>query len=235
MESKRKFVHHIFESIYDKYDFINNLISLGLHKKWRRDAINRLGDISNCSIVDLCCGTGDFTIALAKKAGNNSLITGIDFSENMLTIAKEKASRENVKNIKFVHCNVLTMPFESNTFDIATICFGLRNIVDYKQALIEINRLLKPNGKFACMDMSHPTIPGYRKLCYGFVKYGVPFIGKLWANKPNEYAWLFESMQNFPDKFQLADEIFAQGFTYPKIKTYAGGIVALHVCTKTMN
>ncbi len=226
-------VHQIFESISERYDLMNAVISLSLHKVWRKDVIRRIGLKNGTKILDLCCGTGELTLSLARKLKHGE-VYGLDFSEKMLEKAREKEKNSNVKNVKFCFGNAKNLPFENNFFHYATICFGLRNISHHMDVLNEIRRVLKPGGKLACLETSRPSIPVYRNFFYLYMRYLVPFLGGIFTGKTGEYLWLQESTWNFPDKKILKAQFKEAGFENIVIKQYLGGAAALHMGIKPL-
>ena len=140
--SKEERVHHVFEKIYDKYDTMNSIISFKRHIAWRKDVMKRMKVQKDSVALDVCTGTGDWAIALAKEVGENGKVIGLDFSENMLKIAEEKKQAEHITQLEFVHGNAMSLPFENNTFDYVTIGFGLRNVPDSETVLQEMYRVV---------------------------------------------------------------------------------------------
>ncbi|RLQ95096.1 demethylmenaquinone methyltransferase [Falsibacillus albus] len=233
MQSKEQRVHHVFEKIYDNYDKMNSVISFQQHKRWRKDTMRQMGVNQGASALDVCCGTADWTIALADKAGKSGKVVGLDFSENMLKIGKEKV--KDYPQIELVHGNAMELPFEDNTFDYVTIGFGLRNVPDYLTVLKEMNRVLKPGGIAVCLETSQPTMFGYKQLYYLYFRYIMPVFGKLFAKSYNEYSWLQESARDFPGMQELADMFEDAGFKQVRFKPYSGGVAAMHMGQKDTN
>ncbi|QDP40464.1 demethylmenaquinone methyltransferase [Radiobacillus deserti] len=231
-QSKEERVHGVFEKIYDRYDFMNSVISFQRHKAWRKDVMKRMNVQPGNSALDVCCGTGDWSFSLAEAVGSVGKIVGLDFSQNMLSIAKEKKRNRPLDQLEFIHGNAMELPFEDDTFDYATIGFGLRNVPDYKQVLSEMKRVVKPGGMVVCLETSQPTTPGFRQLYYFYFKYIMPLFGRLLAKSYNEYAWLHESAKDFPGKEQLKALFEEVGLTQVNIKSYTGGVAAMHAGIK---
>ncbi|HEY4552756.1 MAG TPA: demethylmenaquinone methyltransferase [Bacillaceae bacterium] len=229
MESKEERVHHVFEKIHDKYDTMNSIISFKQHKKWRNVTMKKMDVQEGWSALDVCCGTGDWTIALAKETGPSGKVYGLDFSNNMLKIGMEKVRDEKLDNVELVCGNAMELPFEDNMFDVVTIGFGLRNVPDYMKVLQEMHRVLKPGGMAVCLETSQPTIPGYRQLYYAYFRYVMPFIGKVFANSFKEYSWLQESARDFPGMEELAQMFWRAGFSGVIYKPFSGGAAAAHI------
>ena len=231
-QSKEERVHHVFEKIYNNYDTMNSIISFQRHKAWRKDVMKRMRVNEGSHALDVCCGTGDWSFALAAAAGPSGEVIGLDFSENMLSVAKEKKGQLHLEQLRFIHGNAMELPFEDNSFDYVTIGFGLRNVPDYMTALKELYRVLKPGGKVVCLETSQPTMLGFRQLYYLYFRFIMPLIGRIFAKSYQEYAWLHESAKDFPDKKELKQMFLQTGFTHVKVKSYTGGVAAMHMAFK---
>ncbi|MEK3886029.1 demethylmenaquinone methyltransferase [Bacillus sp. FSL K6-3431] len=232
MQSKEERVHNVFEKIYDNYDKMNTIISFQQHIKWRNATMKKMSVSKGDKALDLCCGTGDWTIALAKSVGDDGKVVGLDFSQNMLKIAKEKKDLENLQQIELIHGNAMELPFPDDTFDYVTIGFGLRNVPDYTQVLMEMNRVLKPGGMAVCLETSQPTLPVYRQLYYTYFRYIMPLFGKVFAKSYKEYSWLQESALDFPGMDELAQMFWKTGFDNVIYKPFSGGVAAAHIGIK---
>ena len=233
-EEKKDKVHHVFQHIYKKYDFMNSLISFNQHKVWRKKAIRCMNVTPGTKALDVCCGTGDWTISLAEAVGPDGAVTGLDFSDNMLSVARHKINERHLTNVTLTHGDAMNMPYPDNTFDYVSIGFGLRNVPDYLTVLKEIFRVLKPGGTLTCLETSHPTIPVYTQIYFLYFRYIMPFFGKLFAGSYDEYAWLFESTKNFPNKKELSKLFAKAGFDPIQVISLTGGIAAIHHATKPM-
>ncbi|KMY44167.1 ubiquinone biosynthesis methyltransferase UbiE [Bacillus sp. FJAT-27916] len=227
-QSKEERVHHVFEKISDQYDTMNSVISFQLHKKWRADTMKKMAVKPGDKALDVCCGTADWSIALAEAVGAQGKVCGLDFSENMLKVGKEKVQKYGLKNVELIHGNAMELPFEDNSFDYVTIGFGLRNVPDYLTVLKEMNRVLKPGGMAVCLDTSQPTMPVYRQLYYFYFKHIMPLMGKVLAKSYEEYSWLQESATDFPGAPELKKLFEKAGFVKVKYKPYSGGAAASH-------
>ena len=226
-KSKEQHVHEVFESISESYDKMNSVISFQMHKLWRDDIMKKMSVKKGSACLDVCCGTADWTIALAKATGGNGIVKGLDFSENMLAVGKKKVLPYDF--VELIHGNAMELPFEDNTFDYVTIGFGLRNVPDYMQVLREMNRVLKPGGMAVCLETSQPEIPGYRQLFRFYFNYIMPLFGKIFAKSYKEYSWLQESANNFPGMKKLASMFEQVGFVKVYYKGYSGGAAAMHI------
>jgi demethylmenaquinone methyltransferase / 2-methoxy-6-polyprenyl-1,4-benzoquinol methylase len=228
-QSKEQRVHHVFEKIYENYDKMNSVISFQQHVRWRKDTMKRMNVQPNSRALDVCCGTADWTIALANTVGPKGEVVGLDFSENMLKIGHKKVKELGLKQVKLIHGNAMELPFEENSFDYVTIGFGLRNVPDYMQVLREMNRVLKPGGMAVCLETSQPTMIGFKQLYYFYFRFIMPTFGKMFAKSYEEYSWLQESARDFPGMKQLAKMFENAGFKKVYYKPYSGGVAAVHI------
>ena len=243
---KQEYVHDVFSAISSSYDLMNDLESLGLHRIWKARLVKELSKASPRSILDIACGTGDIAIALAG-ANPKAQVTGLDFNENMLEVARKRAAQERpvsfvletnavsqkaqavpVNNLHLVVGNAMKLPFEDESFDAVSISFGLRNMPDYAVVLGEIYRVLKPGGSFRCLEASYPTNPLVKPPFKLYFKHWLPFLGKLIVNSEKEYAWLNTSTEAFLSKEQLASLMQQKGFTQVGYSSYLLGAAALH-------
>ncbi|MEH7117871.1 demethylmenaquinone methyltransferase [Neobacillus vireti] len=231
-QSKEQRVHNVFEKISDNYDKMNSVISFQQHIKWRQDTMRRMNVKPGSKALDVCCGTADWTIALAEAVGPAGKVTGLDFSQNMLNVGIEKVKDLGLDQVTLIHGNAMELPFPDNSFDYVTIGFGLRNVPDYLQVLKEMHRVLKPGGIAVCLETSQPTLIGYKQLYYFYFRFIMPLFGKMLAKSYREYAWLHESARDFPGMRELAKLFERAGFKDVKFKPYSGGAAAVHIGKK---
>jgi len=228
-KEKEAYVHSVFENIADKYDLMNTLLSFRRHKAWRNFTMGKMNVHNGDTALDVACGTADWTIALAK-ASQTGRIIGIDFSENMLAVGKEKVKELQMdKQIELYHGNAMKIAYPDNTFEHATIGFALRNVPDIETVLSEMMRVVKPGGKVVSLELSKPTWPPFKKLYYFYFYKVLPFLGKLFADRYEQYAWLPESLTNFPDYKELAKIFEKVGLEKVEVYPLTGGIAALHI------
>ncbi len=231
-QSKEERVHGVFEKIYKNYDQMNSVISFQRHKAWRKDTMKRMNVQPGQKALDVCCGTADWSIALADAVGPTGKVIGLDFSQNMLQIGHEKVKQLKVNNLELIHGNAMKLPFEDQSFDFVTIGFGLRNVPDYLQVLKEMHRVLKPGGKAVCLETSQPTLPVFKQFFSLYFRYVMPLFGKVFAKSYKEYSWLQESARDFPGMKELASMFKDAGFDKVEIKPYTGGVAAMHLGVK---
>ncbi|MFS0576738.1 demethylmenaquinone methyltransferase [Sporosarcina sp. 179-K 3D1 HS] len=225
--SKEQKVHKVFEKISSDYDKMNSVISFNQHKKWREDIMMRMAIRKGSHALDVCCGTADWTIAMAEAVGPEGNVVGLDFSAGMLEAAQPKV--ESYSNITLQQGNAMSLPFADGSFDYVTIGFGLRNVPDFATVLSEMHRVLKPGGMIACLETSQPEAPGYRQLFRFYFRFIMPFLGKVFAKSYKEYSWLQESAHDFPGMKQLAQLFVDVGFRDVSYKSYSGGAAAGHI------
>lgn len=231
-QTKEERVHNVFEKVYVNYDKMNSVISFNRHKRWRKDVMKKMNVQSGAHVLDVCTGTGDWALALADEVKESGKVIGLDFSENMLTVAKEKGKHLPKEQIQFMHGNAMELPFADNSFDYVTIGFGLRNVPDYDQVIAEMYRVVKPGGKVVCLETSQPTLFGFKQLYFFYFRFIMPLFGKLFAKSYEEYAWLNESTKTFPNKETLKEMFLAAGFKSVDVKGYDLGVAAMHMAYK---
>ncbi|MGG0822905.1 demethylmenaquinone methyltransferase [Paenibacillus turicensis] len=228
---KEEFVHDVFESIAHKYDVMNDILSFRRHKAWRKFTMKKMNMSQGDSAIDLCCGTCDWTISMAQAS--RGPITGLDFSENMLAVGKSKVQQQGLNDvITLVQGNAMALPFDDNTFDYATIGFGLRNVPDLKQVLSEMKRVVKPGGMVVCLELSKPTWQPFKGLYYFYFKNLLPMLGKIFAKRYEQYKWLPDSLVQFPGREELLQIFQETGLQQVQAYPLTGGIAALHIGTK---
>ncbi|MEK3792664.1 demethylmenaquinone methyltransferase [Paenibacillus sp. FSL R7-0204] len=229
---KEQFVHSVFESIAGKYDLMNDILSFRRHKAWRKFTMRKMGMKRGDSAVDLCCGTCDWSIALAD-ASETGNVMGLDFSAGMLEVGRRKVEARGLQDrISLIQGNAMELPFGDNSFDYATIGFGLRNVPDPVQVLSEMKRVVKPGGMVVCLELSKPMKQPFKGIYYFYFQRVLPLLGRLFAKRYEQYKWLPESLALFPDRKQL-EEIFRDtGLTKVESFPLNGGIAALHLGLK---
>ncbi|OCT12660.1 bifunctional demethylmenaquinone methyltransferase/2-methoxy-6-polyprenyl-1,4-benzoquinol methylase [Paenibacillus pectinilyticus] len=231
-KSKEEFVLDVFESIAPKYDLMNNIISFNRHKAWRKFAMKKMNVQPGDTAIDLCCGTCDWTISLAQASRSGKMV-GLDFSQNMLDYGADKVKQLRLEGqIELIQGNAMSLPFDDNSFDYATIGFALRNVPDLEQVIREMNRVVKPGGLVVSLELSKPTWQPFKSIYYVYFRHIMPFLGKLIVKKYEQYKWLPESLISFPDHKQLAALFTKNGLDQVQAYPLFGGVAALHIGTK---
>jgi demethylmenaquinone methyltransferase/2-methoxy-6-polyprenyl-1,4-benzoquinol methylase len=234
-KQKAKYVEKIFDSAAPVYDLMNTVISLGLHKIWRKHSIEMLKISPGDRILDGCCGTADFAMEMVKKVGPTGKVFATDFSEQMLLkgVEKIRLSPSVNGNIKPARADTMHLPFKSNSFNAVTVAYGMRNLGNLENGLREIKRVLKKGGRFGCLDLATPVIPVYSHVYHFYFFKMVPLIGKLVSRNKDPYAYLPESLRTFlrqEDMKALMEEV---GFVNVRYRNFAGGAVAFHIGEKS--
>jgi demethylmenaquinone methyltransferase / 2-methoxy-6-polyprenyl-1,4-benzoquinol methylase len=231
-KSKEEFVHSVFESIAPKYDLMNSVLSFRRHKAWRKFTMRKMDVQPGTTAIDLCCGTCDWTISLAQASGDGKMV-GLDFSQNMLDYGAQKIKQLNLdKQIELIQGNAMSLPFDDNTFDYATIGFALRNVPDLEQVIREMQRVVKPGGLVVSLELSKPTWEPFKSIYYFYFQRVLPFLGKVLVKRYEQYKWLPESLIHFPDHNQLAAIFAKQGLQDVQAYPLTGGVAALHIGIK---
>ncbi len=221
----------MFAGIAGRYDLLNHLLSGNVDKLWRRQVARSLQSslIEGARVLDVACGTGDLSLVLARAGA--AQVVGLDFCRPMLEIARRKAEAD-ARAVPFVEGDALRLPFADETFDAATIAFGLRNLAGVSDGLIELRRILRPGGRLAVLEFSSPVVPGFRALFRFYFARVLPRIGGLVSGSRGAYEYLPDSVSRFPDQKRLAGLMREAGFENVGYRNLTGGIAALHTGTR---
>lgn len=225
-----KDVQQTFNKIAGNYDKLNSIMSLGTHQKWRQKATAKIV-VNPSKILDLCCGTADWTIMLARRYQHADII-GADFSSEMLKIAQQKVGASQLTNITLENGDAMNLRYPDNSFDVVTIGFGLRNVPDANKVLQEIYRILKPGGQLICLEAFKVETPviklGWKVYFNGLM----PLMGKVFAKSPSEYKYLDDSVNKFVSIKQLAEMMNAAGFKNIEVDDLMFKAAAIHSAFK---
>jgi demethylmenaquinone methyltransferase/2-methoxy-6-polyprenyl-1,4-benzoquinol methylase len=226
---KESKVASVFHSVAQQYDVMNDLMSFGIHRLWKRFTIDASGVRPGNKVLDLAGGTGDLTAKFSQLVGREGKVILADINSSMLNVGRDKLRDLGlVQNIEYVQANAQYLPFEDNTFDIITIAFGLRNVTDKDMALRSMYRVLKPGGRLLVLEFSKPEHELVNK-AYDFYSFNIlPKIGELVAKDGDSYQYLAESIRMHPDQETLKTMMDAAGFEQTSFKNLTGGVVALH-------
>jgi demethylmenaquinone methyltransferase/2-methoxy-6-polyprenyl-1,4-benzoquinol methylase len=229
VEEKHKLVAKVFDSVANKYDLMNDLMSLGIHRLWKRHAISLCQVRKGHHVLDLACGTGDLSLAMAPLVGSLGSVTLSDINANMLYHAKNRLMDKGfLENIHITQANAEHLPFAPSTFDRIIIGFGLRNVTFKDKALSSMYRCLKPGGRMVILEFSHPTSESFSKLYDSYSFHVLPLLGKLVANDPDSYRYLAESIRMHPKQEELKAMMLKAGFDKADFTNLTGGVVAIH-------
>ena len=227
--SNERLVSKVFEDVFDKYDLMNDLMSLGIHRLWKREFINWLNPQKNTKLIDVASGTGDVAKLFMNKVNYKSFVYCVDENKGMLNQSKKKF-KENA-NIKWLCSNAEKLPFKKNYFDYYTISFGIRNVNNINNTLKEAYRVLKPGGRFLCLEFSKVRNKILSKFYKNYSK-SIPFIGKFIVGKSQPYEYLIDSIKKFHSQDEFLEMIRMQNFINVSYRSLSGGIVAIHSAWK---
>ncbi|AEB27397.1 Ubiquinone/menaquinone biosynthesis methyltransferase UbiE [Francisella cf. novicida Fx1] len=229
-EEKQKKVAGVFHSVAAKYDLMNDLMSFGIHRIWKKQTIAKSGVRKGDNVLDLAGGTGDLAYKFCQMVGQQGKVILSDINSSMLEIGKEKLTNKGcVGNIEYVQANAECLPFPDNYFDCITISFGLRNVTDKEKALASMCRVLKPGGRLLVLEFSKPIIPLLSKVYDEYSFKALPFLGKIITQDAESYKYLAESIRKHPDQQTLKQMMYDAGFDNVEYQNMTGGIVALHI------
>lgn len=219
----------VFDSVASRYDLMNDLMSMGVHRLWKRYAIELAGVRAGQRVLDLAGGTGDLAARFSRLVGKDGEVVVADINEHMLEVGRERLTDKGlVGNLHYVKANAEVLPFPDDYFDCITIAFGLRNVTHKDTALTAMQRVLKPGGRLLVLEFSKPTLPGLKPL-YDLYSFTVlPAVGKLVTKDADSYRYLAESIRMHPDQQTLQTMMEDAGFERCDYHNLSGGIVALH-------
>lgn len=226
---KQHKVAEVFHSVAQKYDIMNDLMSAGIHRLWKRFTIEMSGARQGQKILDLAGGTGDLTAQFAPKVGEQGQVVLADINDSMLKVGRDRMlNRGLTQNISYAQVNAEYLPFAENTFDCITIAFGLRNVTDKQKALASMYRVLKPGGRLLVLEFSKPAHPWLTDIYDHYSFSLLPKIGKWITGDEDSYQYLAESIRMHPDQEELKQMFASAGFEDSQYHNMTGGIVALH-------
>ena len=226
---KERRVRGVFDSVAERYDLMNDLMSGGLHRLWKRFTLELTGLRPGQLALDVAGGTGDLTSGLARQTGASGLVVLTDINEAMLAHGRDRLIDEGrVANVRYVQSNAERLPFANNTFHCITIGFGLRNVTDKAAALASMHRVVKPGGRLLVLEFSHPVVPGLDPLYDAYSFRVLPLLGKFVAGDEASYRYLAESIRMHPDQEALLSMMRAAGWEDCSYHNLSGGIVAVH-------
>ena len=225
LQNKKGLVQGVFDQVFDKYDLMNDFMSLGVHRSWKKTLLNMMNPYKNQKLIDVACGTGDIGKLYLDNTDKENFITCVDPNEGMIAIGKEKLKKYN--NINWVISSAENLPLKENSFDFYTISFGLRNTKDLNKSLSEAHRVLKPGGRFFCLEFSKIQ---NENLDFVYKQYSkiIPLIGKFIVGQKEPYEYLIESIEKFLNQDELIDLMKKNRFEKCSYRNLSGGIVSIH-------
>ena len=225
-------IHYLFSAVAPRYDFLNHFLSLGFDVAWRRVTARALRSVlaqPGSLVVDLCCGTGDLTLALARLSAGK--VIGTDFCNPMLLLAHVKVGRGS-RRCLLVESDALVLPFRDNSVDAIAVAFGFRNLADYPRGLREMHRVLKPGGKVAILEFSQVRTPLFGRLFRFYFRHILPGLGNWISGVRGAYNYLQDSVSRFADQQALVAALEGCGFRKVSYRNFTGGIATLHLGEK---
>lgn len=229
VEDKAKKVAEVFHSVANKYDVMNDLMSFGIHRIWKRVTIELSGVRDGQQVLDVAGGTGDLTRYFSRLVGPKGFVILSDINSSMLEVGRDRLLDQGYSdNIRYVQANAECLPFADNSFDCITIAFGLRNVTDKDAALRSLTRVLKPGGRLLVLEFSKPNNPVFSKLYDAYSFSLLPAIGKIVTGDADSYRYLAESIRMHPDQETLKTMMEAAGLTQCEFHNMTGGVVAVH-------
>ncbi|WP_181950845.1 bifunctional demethylmenaquinone methyltransferase/2-methoxy-6-polyprenyl-1,4-benzoquinol methylase UbiE [Blochmannia endosymbiont of Camponotus nipponensis] len=230
---KTSLVSNIFRLVASKYDLMNDLMSFGIHRVWKRCMVYHSGVYVGCKVLDLAGGTGDLSIQFSRLVGDTGIVVLVDINDSMLHIGRKKIRNLGIiNNVIYIQADAEFLPFPENTFDCVAVSFGLRNFTNKEQALFSIHRVLKSRGKLLILDFGVPTFK-LLNIIYDLYSFHIlPKMGECIAKDTNSYRYLVESIRMHPDQETLKDMIIQIGFKNVKYFNMTGGIAVLHCAYK---
>jgi demethylmenaquinone methyltransferase/2-methoxy-6-polyprenyl-1,4-benzoquinol methylase len=229
-EQRAAKVRQLFAAIAGRYDFLNDLQSLGLHRRWKRRMVRMSGARPGTRALDVCCGTGDIALMLARVGAR---VTGLDFSGAMLAVARRRLEKEAVRPpVEFIEGDAMKLPFADNTFDVVTVAYGLRNLADWEAGLREMQRVAAPGGRLVVLDFGKPSNPLWRLLYFTYLRLVVPLLGRVFCGDADAYGYILESLRHYPAQAGLHAKMSETGLENVQTTNLLGGIMSLTQAAK---
>ena len=225
LQNKKGLVQNVFDQVYGQYDLMNDLMSFGIHRLWKKSLLNMMNPSPNKKLIDVACGTGDIAKLFLNYTNNNSNITCVDPNKGMIKKGKEKLGE--FKNLNWVVAHAEKLPIKENSFDFYTISFGLRNTKNLDKALAEAYRVLKPGGRYLCLEFSKIQNINL-DLAYKNYSKLIPLVGKLVVGEKEPYEYLIKSIENFINQEELIDLMEKNNFQKCSYRNFSSGIVSIH-------
>ncbi|MDG2088550.1 MAG: bifunctional demethylmenaquinone methyltransferase/2-methoxy-6-polyprenyl-1,4-benzoquinol methylase UbiE [Arenicellaceae bacterium] len=229
-DQKSKLVGEVFHSVASQYDVMNDVMSFGVHRLWKRFAISQSAVKAGNTVLDVAAGSGDLSALFSNRVGPTGRVVVTDINESMLRIGRDRLINDGCSNnLNFSLADAQTLPFKSNFFDCISISFGLRNVTDKSLALSSMYRCLKPGGRLLILEFSTPALPLLAKAYDQYSFNVIPKIGELITGDKASYQYLVESIRKHPPQNELKQLMVGSGFDHARYHNLTGGVVALHI------
>jgi len=225
LQNKKGLVQSVFDQVYDQYDLMNDFMSLGIHRLWKKDLLNMMNASTNQNLIDVACGTGDIAKLYLNNVNKNAEITCVDPNKGMIKKGQDKLNK--FKNLKWIISTAEKLPVTNNSYDFYTISFGLRNTKNLNKALSEAYRVLKPGGRYLCLEFSKIQNQNLDFIYKTYSKL-IPTIGKFIVGEKKPYEYLIKSIENFINQDELIILMKKNGFKKCAFRNLSGGIVSIH-------
>ncbi len=225
LQNKKDLVKNVFDQVYNKYDLMNDFMSMGVHRYWKKSLINMMSPMENRKLIDVACGTGDIGKLFLDSTNKEAEITCVDPNKGMIGQGKQKLS--NYKNIKWIISPAEKLPIANNSFDYYTISFGLRNTKNLNKALSEAHRVLKPGGRYLCLEFSKIQNSNLDFIYKNYSKL-IPIIGQFVVGEKEPYDYLIKSIEQFINQDELIELMEKNNFQKCSYRNLSGGIVSIH-------
>jgi demethylmenaquinone methyltransferase/2-methoxy-6-polyprenyl-1,4-benzoquinol methylase len=250
-EHRAEKVHELFATIARRYDLLNDIMSAGLHRRWKRRLVELAGGKAKArsgereQVLDLCCGTGDIAWLFARSG---AMVIGADFTEEMLRVAEVRKQHGSAGaptgvaspsrtspchgDVRWLRADALRLPFPDNAFDVVSVGYGLRNLLDIEAGLREILRVLRPGGKLLSLDFGKPESPAFRALYFGYLRTALPILGRMFCGDPDTHGYILASLQDYPAQRRIKEWMEACGYGDCGFDEFCLGSMAINFGSK---
>jgi demethylmenaquinone methyltransferase/2-methoxy-6-polyprenyl-1,4-benzoquinol methylase len=226
-EHRAEKVHELFATIARRYDLLNDVMSAGQHRRWKRRLVELAGEPRD--VLDLCCGTGDIALMFARRG---AAVTGADFTWEMLRVAATRCGGETVSRLQWIQADAFRLPFGENSFDVVSVGYGLRNLADIDLGLREILRVLRPGGKLLSLDFGKPESKPFRAVYFGYLRVVLPILGRLFCGDPDTHGYILASLQNYPAQRGTKELMESCGYCECGFEEFSLGSMAINYGSK---
>ena len=222
-EGRAERVRRLFDRIAPRYDLVNDLQSFGMHRLWKRRLVEWTAGCPGDLALDVCCGTGDVALALAKRGAT---VTGVDFSANMLDKARLRGKGQ--AGLRFVEADALALPFPAKSFDWVTIAYGLRNLPNFDDGLDELVRVLRPGGSLLILDFGKPKFALWRRVYFAWLGWIIPLFGRVFCGDAAAYGYILESLRHYPAQEGIVEAMKSRNLACVGVRNFLGGVMSIH-------